>query len=95
MPRTVQEILAHADELADRFESWEPDPARVKDTAALRDVHKAFQRVAAAEEELLDAVITARAHGFSWAMIGNMLGSTGEAARQSYGNQAAATPGSS
>jgi hypothetical protein len=93
MPRTVQELLAHADELADRFENWEPDPSRVKDTAPLRDVHKAFQRVAAAEEELLDAVITARAHGFSWAMIGNMLGTTGEAARQRYGGQSSSLPG--
>ena len=26
MPRTVEEILQHADELAARFESYEPDP---------------------------------------------------------------------
>lgn len=26
MPRSIQEILDHADELAQRFEDYEPDP---------------------------------------------------------------------
>ena len=45
MPRSLEEILAHADELAD-----------------------------------------ARGHHISWAAIGSLLGTTGEAARQRYGD---------
>lgn len=28
MSRTVEETLAHADELAERFENYEPEPGR-------------------------------------------------------------------
>jgi hypothetical protein len=37
-----------------------------------------------------DAVAVARAEGHSWATIGAMLGTTGEAARQRYGHLARA-----
>jgi len=37
-----------------------------------------------AERRLVEAVATARADGHSWAMIGNMIGTSGEAARQKY-----------
>jgi hypothetical protein len=29
----------------------------------------------------------ARAHGYSWALIGSLLGTSGEAARQRYGTK--------
>ena len=35
MPRTVDEILQHADELAARFESYEPNPADELDAGAV------------------------------------------------------------
>lgn len=85
MPRTVAEILEQADELAARFESHEPDPANVTDAAALRAVRQAFQARADAERLLADAVSVARAEGHSWAAIGAMVGTSGEAARQRYG----------
>jgi hypothetical protein len=85
MPRSAEEILAHAAELAKRFEDHEPDPASIKDAAALRDIARAFSRVAASERELADAVTVARSEGHSWAAIGAMLGTSGEAARQRYG----------
>ena len=65
MPRTVDEILAHADELAARFESYDPVEAQ-------------------AERHVLDAIRGARDAGMSWAAIGNMVGTSGEAARQRY-----------
>ena len=40
MPRTAQEILDNADELAARFEQIEPDDLR--DATALRTVREAF-----------------------------------------------------
>jgi hypothetical protein len=47
-------------------------------------VRQAFQDRVAAEQHLAAAVATARADGHSWAMIGNMVGTSGEAARQRY-----------
>ncbi len=85
MPRTVNEILAQADDLAARFEAHEPDPERVTDAAALRAVRLAFLARAAAERRVADAVSVARTDGHSWAAIGAMVGTSGEAARQRYG----------
>ena len=88
MPRTVEEILAHADDLARRFEEDTPRPGRVVSGASLREVRKAFEAKAHVERDLADAVTVARAEGHSWAAIGAMLGTSGEAARQRYGQSA-------
>lgn len=85
MPRTVEEILSQADELAARFERHEPEATNIKDAAVLRAVRLAFQERAETERRLADVVATARAEGHSWAAIGAMVGTTGEAARQRYG----------
>jgi hypothetical protein len=83
MPRSIEEILEQADELAARFETHEPD--QVVDASALRMVRSAFLERAEAERRLADAVSVARADGHSWAAIGAMVGTSGEAARQRYG----------
>jgi hypothetical protein len=83
MPRTAQEILDHADELAARFERAEP--VDVRDATALRAVREAVLARAEAERNLGDAVVRARHEGHSWAAIGAMVGTSGEAARQRYG----------
>ncbi len=85
MPRTVAEILARADELARRFEDGNLGPGREVDGASLRAVRVAFEQKARAEQDLTDIVTVARAEGHSWAAIGAMLGTSGEAARQKYG----------
>lgn len=92
MPRSLQDILDHADLLADHFESHEPDPAEVRDATALRAVRAAFAELAEAEARLASAVSVARAQGHSWAAIGAMVGTSGEAARQRYGQPSAFTP---
>jgi len=84
MPRTAQEILDHADELAARFQAHEPGDD-VHDATELRLVREAFLARADAERVLSDAVIRARHNGHSWASIGAMVGTSGEAARQRYG----------
>ena len=84
--RTTEQIIADADRLADRFEQWEPDPTTMKDGAPIRAVHEAFQRAARAQHGLSEAVAAARAAEFSWAYIGGVMGTTGEAARQRYGH---------
>lgn len=83
MPRTAQEILDNADELAARFEQIEPDDPR--DATALRTVREAFVARAETERVLRKAVVEARHDGHSWASIGAMAGTSGEAARQRYG----------
>jgi hypothetical protein len=89
MPRTVAEILAHADELARRFEDGSLGTGRDIGGASLRAVRQAFEQKARAEQDLTDAVTVARAEGHSWAVIGGMLGTSGEAARQRYGQKIA------
>jgi hypothetical protein len=90
MPRTAKEILDQADELAARFEAHDPDPdlADIDDAVSLRALRLAFQNRADAERRLAEAVSVARAEGQSWAAIGAMVGTSGEAARQRYGRRA-------
>lgn len=85
MPRSLEEILHHADELAARFEGHDADSADVADATALRAVRAAFTKRAEAEARLADAVSVARGEGHSWAAIGAMVGTSGEAVRQRYG----------
>lgn len=89
MPRTVEEILAHADELAARFESYEPDPSDELDAGAVALLRAAVTERSDAERHLIEAVSAAREAGMSWSMIGTFVGTTGEAARQRYGNKVA------
>jgi hypothetical protein len=85
MPRTIDEIILQAEELAARFEDHEPSADDIKDASALRELRQAFLARADAEQRVTDAVRKARAKGHSWASIGAMVGTTGEAARQRYG----------
>ena len=84
MPRTVEEILAHADELATRFENYEPAPGDELDVAAIAELRAAVAEQSAAERHIMDAIRQARAAGMSWAAIGTFVGTTGEAVRQRY-----------
>ena len=88
MPRTAQEILDQADQLAARFENYQPEPGTGTDATALRELRTAFQNLASSEKQLTDAVKNARQAGHSWTSIGAMIGTSGEAARQRYGQVA-------
>ncbi|HEY8720347.1 hypothetical protein [Pengzhenrongella sp.] len=87
MPRTVKEILAHADELAQRFEDYEPSPKDERDPEVFAELRRAVLSRSDAERSINDAVRRARASGYSWAFIGSLLGTSGEAARQRYRNK--------
>jgi hypothetical protein len=84
MPRTIDQIISRAEELAARFEEHEPAPEAISDAEALRRVRNAFLARAEAEQRVMEAVGKARAEGHSWASIGAMVGTSGEAARQRY-----------
>ncbi len=89
MPRTVEEILQHADELAARFESYEPDPADELDAGAVALLRAAIAERSEAERHLIEAVRKAREAGMSWSAIGTFVGTSGEAARQRYSSKVA------
>ena len=78
MPRTVDEILQHADELAARFEGYEPDPADELDPDAVALLRAAIQERSDAERHLVEAIKAARSAGLSWSAIGTFVGTTGE-----------------
>ncbi len=89
MPRTVEEILQHADELAERFESYEPNSADELDPGAVMLLRAAVAERSEAERHLLEAVRAAREVGMPWSAIGSFVGTSGEAARQRYGKKVA------
>lgn len=83
MPRSLQEILEHADELERRFSDHES--ADVRDAAPLRALRDAVTERAATERRIAEDVTAAREAGVSWSANGGMLGTSGEAARKRYG----------
>jgi len=87
MPRTIKDILDHADELAKRFEDYEPSAADERDPAVFAELRRAVLLRSDAERSIRDAVKHAREHGYSWAFIGSLVGTSGEAARQRYGHK--------
>ena len=87
MPRSVEEILQHADELAARFEDYEPSDADELDSVAVAALRGAVQERSDAERHMIDAIRLARESGMSWSAIGLFVGTTGEAARQRYSDK--------
>ncbi|GAB3199453.1 hypothetical protein GCM10027062_16160 [Nocardioides hungaricus] len=85
MRRSLTDLIANADKLADAFEGHDPT---AEDFAAplppLMAVKLAAFRRAAAEKELADAIATAREAHLSWRELGEAIGTTGEAVRQRY-----------
>jgi hypothetical protein len=84
MPRSIQEILDHADELAQRFEDYEP---RSGDERPVEEylLERATIARAHGERQLANAVAAARRKGTSWQRIGDILGTSPQAAQQRYG----------
>ena len=85
MPRSIQEILDHADELAKRFEDYEPTDRDERPVEEYLLERAALAR-ARSERQVADAVIGARAAGASWQKIGGLLGTSAQAAQQRYGS---------
>jgi hypothetical protein len=84
MPRSIQEILDHADELAKRFDDFDPDQAKEIPVEEYL-LQRAVVARARSEQQLLDNVVAARAAGLSWQKIGALLGTSAQAAQQRYG----------
>lgn len=84
MPRSIQDILDHADELAHRFEHLDPDEATETPVEEYL-LQRAVVARARTEQQVLDAVAKARSAGISWQKIGALLGTSAQAAQQRYG----------
>ena len=84
MPRSIQEILDHAEELAQRFEEYEPAPGDERPVEEYLLQRAALAR-ARSERQILDAVTAARSAGIAWSKIGELLGTSAQAAQQRYG----------
>ncbi len=84
MPRSIQDILDHADELAKRFQDFDPDRA---DEVPVEEylLQRAVVARARSEQQLIDTVLNARSAGLSWQKIGALLGTSAQAAQQRYG----------
>ena len=87
MPRSIDELVARADELADQFEDYDPRPEDRGEEPPMMALRRAAYRRAVIERELLESVRRARQSGASWAQVGQELGTSGEAARQRYGDK--------
>ena len=85
MPRTIQEILDHADALAERFENYEPGEGDERPVEEYMLERAALSR-ARSERQVIEAVVAARAAGAPWQKIGCLLGTSAQAAQQRYGS---------
>jgi len=84
MPRSIQEILDHGDELARRFEEYDPE-ARDERVVEEYLLERATIDRARSERQIVEAVVAARGKGLSWQRIGDILGTSAQAAQQRYG----------
>jgi hypothetical protein len=82
---TLQWILDHQDELAQKAMAYEPKPEDERDPEPFRRLLAAGAQRARAEAQVAKAVAAARKAGYSWAMIASAIGTTGQAASQRYG----------
>ncbi|MBO0920928.1 hypothetical protein J1G42_08825 [Cellulomonas sp. zg-ZUI222] len=87
MPRSLEEILAQADDLADTFEAYEPRPEDRDTVSPVTQMRLAALKRAAAEREIAEAVAAARESHTPWKVIGAAVGTSGEAARPRYGRK--------
>jgi hypothetical protein len=68
------------------LDDLDPRQTPARDAVHFRRIIQARQALAAAEQELHDAVRTAREAGDSWTIIGAALDTSRQAAQQRFGN---------
>lgn len=83
MPRSLQEILDHGDELAQCFEDYTPKDGDERPVEEYLLERAAIAR-SRSERQVVDAVALARTKGMSWQRIGTILGTSAQAAQQRY-----------
>jgi len=89
MPKSSQQLIDDLEGLAKRFEEYEPRPEHRRDPKLYRNLEAAVRARAESERAIVSAVAAMRADGDSWATIGWILGTSGQAAQQRYGKSRA------
>ena len=84
MPRSIQDILDHAEDLSQRFENFDPEQA-VDVPVEEYVLQRAVVARARGEQQLVEAITKARVAGVSWQKIGTIVGTSAQAAQQRYG----------
>ena len=83
MPKSMEELIQHADDISELFEKWDSSQSIVlskEEMAILRAVYqRCFQ-----EKKIADAVQNARAKNISWKDIGFVLGTSAQSAHRKY-----------
>ncbi|MEY2755373.1 MAG: hypothetical protein RJB65_1731 [Actinomycetota bacterium] len=85
MPRSLHDILQHADELASRFEQLDPDEMKAIPVEEYL-LDRAVIARARSEAALIDAITRARLAGLTWQRIGESIGTSAQGAQQRYGH---------
>lgn len=86
MPKSVEDILANAENLSKSIREFEPSKKDEKDVRVFKALQNAAMQRSLVEKNLVKQINKARDNGYSWSLIGSFLGTSGEAARQRYGN---------
>ena len=81
MFRSIQHVLDHADELADRCEAYEPSPDDERPVAEYL-LKRAAEQKARCEHQIAQAIAAARADGSSWQDINRILSPSEDTADQ-------------
>lgn len=85
MPKSSQQLIDDLERLAQRFEEYDPRPEHRRDPELYRNLEAAVRARGEAEQAIVTTVAAMRADGDSWATIGWILGTSGQAAQQRYG----------
>ena len=90
MDRISKSRVERAKALEEWAERVESSDLEVADTEALRAIAELAERREVVEEELTEAVRSARQAHRSWSEIGTMLGVSKQAAQRKYGSKVSA-----
>jgi hypothetical protein len=86
MPRSLSDLIHQADFYAKQFEDYPTGSENSIDSDTFNALWAAGQQKSALENSIAELVVKARSEDMSWKLIGQILGTTGEAARQRYGS---------
>ena len=86
MPRSLNELIKHADFYAKQFEDYPTSSQDAIDSATFNELWSAGQQKSTLENSIAELVVKARSENMSWKLIGQIIGTSGEAARQRYGS---------
>jgi dihydroxyacetone kinase len=84
MPRTISN-KERAERLSGELSEQSASEREWRDGTELRAIDEAVQAFDAAEAQLHESVLAARAANYSWAAIGAVLGVSKQAAQQRFG----------